>query len=60
MGKPAKKKRLPKDAEAVERLTDDEVMEAVFGKRGQKRLRKQARPDEPTDSQDDAESTLTT
>ena len=37
-----KKKRLPKEAEKVEELTSDEVLEAVFGKQAQEALKQQA------------------
>jgi hypothetical protein len=42
MGRRVKKKRLPKEAEKVEEMTSDEVLEAVFGKQAQKALKDQA------------------
>lgn len=46
MTKPEKKKRLPK---AVEKLTSDEVVRRIFGKREAEKLKKVAHEKDPKD-----------
>ena len=53
MGRRVKKKRLPKEAEKVEEMTSDEVLEAVFGKQAQKALKDQAKGGEEDPNQDE-------
>jgi hypothetical protein len=56
MSKPTRSKKLPSE---VEQLTDEEVMQTIFGKRVHERLKKAANPEPATTEEPDAPPTLT-
>jgi hypothetical protein len=51
-----RKRRLPKEAKETEKLTADEVMEAIFGKEGQQALKQQLLTDDEEPKADDQNS----
>jgi hypothetical protein len=55
-----RKRRLPKKAKETEKLTADEVMEAIFGKEGQQALKQQLLTDDDEPKIDDQNSNKST